>query len=395
MSTFKINGIPVYNAIIRDEEDGMLKVSLVDSPAVMSDFQVLRAQERPALFSVEDEERRLLFGVVMRADFPIYRVSPSGAEYYLVFKAGTIREMAEKYLLENRANDVNRMHMRDSDVEGVDMIQFFLKDTARGVSPAGFEDIADGSLFAEYHIVNDDVWAQVKAGAFKGFSLEGQFGLAEDQGADCAKDAAGAAGCKSSALKYISSKIKSMTKLERIKAALAKILVECASMTTDKGVLVWDGEEPLKAGDAVSVQGESGEVKTPAEDGEYVTEDGKTIIVEDGKVSEIRVAEETPAEEEGKVEAAEEETGRPEEEGGKSVEERVAALEKAFDALCECLGVIRLHRTELAKIQARLNVLEKTPAASAAHEEFKKSAAADVADAKVARAVRLASAMRK
>ena len=55
------------------------------------------------------------------------------------------------------------------------MVQFFIKDSTRGVSPAGFDDIADGSLFAEFHILNDDVWEAVKDGTYKGFSLEGVF----------------------------------------------------------------------------------------------------------------------------------------------------------------------------------------------------------------------------
>ena len=32
------------------------------------------------------------------------------------------------------------------------MVQWFLKDGDRGLSPDGFGDIADGSLFAEFHV---------------------------------------------------------------------------------------------------------------------------------------------------------------------------------------------------------------------------------------------------
>ena len=73
------------------------------------------------------------------------------------------------------------MHVDGSEVEGVEMVQFFIKDTARGVSPEGFDGIADGSLFAEFHVTNDEVWARVKDGTFKGFSLEGVFDLEPEQ----------------------------------------------------------------------------------------------------------------------------------------------------------------------------------------------------------------------
>lgn len=409
MSAVKINGIPVFDAVLRDDEDGMLKVSLVDCPAVMSDFQVFKAQERPQLFAVEDEEKRLLLGVVMRADFPIYRVDVTGQEFYMVFKADTIRAMAEKYLLENRAGNVNQMHKEGSDVEGVEMVQFFLKDTAKGVTPAGFDDIADGSLFAEYHVLNDDVWAQVKDGTFKGFSLEGYFGLSEEKDKGYVEDIVDETGGEFRSMKF-TKKRKNMSKIEKIKAALAKWLAEFASITTDKGVLVWDGDEDLKVGDEVFVQGETAEDKTTAEDGEYVTEDGSTIVVAGGKVSEIqepKEGEEEKKPDETEVEAGEEdkpdekkegeEEKKPEEEEekGESIEDRVAALEKVMDTVCEYLGIIRMQKETIAKLQARVKSLEKAPAASAAHEEFKKEAEPDCINAKVANAVRLAKALRR
>jgi hypothetical protein len=98
-------------------------------------------------------------------------------EYYIIYKPEQIRIMAEKYLAESRQNDVNVMH--DSDVDGVQMVQYFIK--GNGVSVEGFDDIADGSLFAEFHILNDEVWEAVKDGSYRGFSLEGVFDLQPEQ----------------------------------------------------------------------------------------------------------------------------------------------------------------------------------------------------------------------
>ena len=42
-----IGGIPVYDAIISDAETGMFKISLVDDPAVMSNFQAFDKQHIP------------------------------------------------------------------------------------------------------------------------------------------------------------------------------------------------------------------------------------------------------------------------------------------------------------------------------------------------------------
>ena len=68
-----IGGIPVYNAIVSDEETGMLKISLVDDPAVMSNFMAFDAKKMPVMYAIQDEEKRLVRGCIMRCDFPIYR----------------------------------------------------------------------------------------------------------------------------------------------------------------------------------------------------------------------------------------------------------------------------------------------------------------------------------
>ena len=167
-----IDGIPVYNALITDAETGMFKISHVDEPAVMSDFVAFDRQRRPQMYAVQDEDKRLVRGVVMRADFPIYRNDPAVGEYYIVYKADTIRKMAEKYLADGRQNIVNLMHAGE-DVAGVQMVQYFIKDTAAGVAPAGFEDIADGSLFAEFHITSDEIWSAVKTGPTRVSVLKG------------------------------------------------------------------------------------------------------------------------------------------------------------------------------------------------------------------------------
>ena len=92
-----------------------------------------------------------------------------------------------------------------------------------------------------------------------------------------------------------------MSKLEKIKAELAKLLIKYSVVKTDKAVLEYDGEE-LVAGMDVYITDENGE-KVAAEDGEYVTEDNKTITVKDGKVESIvDKAAEVDAEEDEKKE---------------------------------------------------------------------------------------------
>ena len=281
-----IGGIPVYDALISDAETGMFKISLVDDPAVMSMFQAFDSAKKPMLYAIQDEEKRLVRGCIMRADFPIYRCDPDMGEYYVIYKAETIREMAEKYLLEGRQNDVNLMHQEGSDVDGVQMVQYFIKGS--GVQVDGFDDCADGSLFGEFHVVNDEVWEEIKAGTYKGFSLEGVFDLVPERNKDEVEEIV---GLLNGAFKKLTNKTHNvMSKLKRLYQILGKALQEFGNVTTNKGILAWDGDDDLKAGDSVFLVDADGN-RTPATDGDYKTEDNKVIVVVEGKVSEIKDAE--------------------------------------------------------------------------------------------------------
>lgn len=407
-----IDGIPVYNAIISDSSQGMDKISLIDAPAVKSDFLKFKEQPKQVLFAVADEDKRLVYGVIMRADFPIYRKDDQMGEFYIIYKAETIRQMAEKYLADGKCNNVNLMHQEGSDVEGVQMVQYFIKDSAMGVSPAGFDNISDGSLFGEFHITNDEVWAAVKDGTYKGFSLEGYFDLIPETDVE---DVQGIVDTLAGAFSKLFKHTFNMTKLEKIKAALAKVLVECANCTTDKGILYWDGEDDL----AVDMPVFTDEAKSaPAEDGEYIKEGGTTIVIKDGKVSEIKPkVDEQPVAGEGEDDPGDGSDGN---EGGENdpapgdgdeggdadpdpadggegndggdagntesdLEKRVASLEAIVAKIAEWLGIIVVHDKEsavtetfaaqMAAIKAEIAALKKTPAAPSAHEAFKKMSA--------------------
>lgn len=280
-----IDGIPVYRVLVDDDKDGMVRVSLVDDPAVMSDFVSFDRQRRAQLFAVQDEEKRLVRGVVARADFPVFRKDERLGEHYVIFPASSIREMAEKYLTEGRADRVDLMH-DGREVDGVHLVQWFIKGD--GVTVEGFDDIADGSLFAEYHITDDDVWAAVKDGTFKGFSMEVFYTLIPENNVAYVEEAVeDADGIFERIIAALSSKDMTIKNRNNLLRKLGRYLSSFASVTTDKGVLAWDGDEDLKAGDRVYIEDADGN-RAEAADGDYTTEDGKIIVVENGAVSEIR-----------------------------------------------------------------------------------------------------------
>ena len=301
-----ISGIPVYEALVSGDNTGIVRISLVDDPAVITTWQKFSNAARPSAqrFAVADEEKRLIRGVIMRADFPIYRRDVDAetgkvTEYYLIFHADTIRTMAEKFLADGRQNKVDTMH-DGKEVEDVQLVQWFIKDTAAGVNPQGFDtDIADGSLFAEFHVVNDEVWEQVKDGTFQGFSLDGFFNFADERDQDSIDglvDALAGQFHITDTMKI--ERLKSLLRAENARQSNNARPEKFGAVTTDRGPLEWDGDADLAVGDRVYVVDEEGN-RSDAPSGEYTT-DTQVIVVEDGAVTEIREreAEEAPAEEE-------------------------------------------------------------------------------------------------
>lgn len=203
--------LPIYYAEIEFDDEGIQFVSLVDFPAVESNFITLAKQEkREALrfATIEDGEQHLLVGVVMRADFPIYRYDERG-EYYIVYRKDTVRQMAEKMLYDGRTSAVNIMHTPVT-VNGVNLQELFIKDSSKGIVPKGFEDIEEGSLFAVYKVHNREVWEAVKRGDYAGFSLEGLFELREAEPASAEPASAESALFKE--LEDMEATINSLTK---------------------------------------------------------------------------------------------------------------------------------------------------------------------------------------
>ena len=281
MSQTTIKGRPVFVAGMETDACGMLKVSLVDYPAVEKNFLAFDKQGKVELYAVQDEDKQIVRGVLMRANYPIFRKDKELGEYFIIYKPETIREMAEQYLKDGRSSNVNLMHEDGSDVEGVDMVQMFIKDSAAGVNPSGFEEIEDGSLFAEFHVNNPDVWADIKAGTYKGFSIE-TLNTIEEENAVISTEKI------QDVLDWLNSfSSNNMNVKNQIKAKLAAMLGKFGNVVTDKATLSWDGDGELEAGMEVYILDEDGNRQKP-EDGDYTTEDGKVIAVADGIVTEIR-----------------------------------------------------------------------------------------------------------
>ena len=357
-------GLPLYRAEIDadDTTTGMFVISLVDSPATMSDFMAFNEDKRLMTYNVESDEKRQVFGLVMAADMPIYRRDDNGFEYYITYSKETIALMAEKYLKMSLQNNVDTQHSFELE-DGIFMNQLFVKDTEKGVSPKGYEDYKDGSLFAQFHIANDSVWEEVKKGTYKGFSLAGVFNVepkeeTKENDKNNNKE---------------EKKYNSFMKIKSIKEALKAMIrqMEFSTATTDKGVIGWDVDGEIEVGTEVYLVDENGD-RQPIEDGDYVLEDGRTVVVKDSKVEEIKekaeeaVEEPTqgPTTEETNVEENEEPTDTEVENPDGTEEKDNTAIEELRKEVNELYDLVDT-------LTKRIEELENKPAAQPVQEDFK------------------------
>ena len=79
-----------------DQEDiGVDAISIVESPAIESDFVALKNQE--IKLAEVDKEKKILMGALLIPNKPIYRNGGEG-EYYIYFSKDTIVKASQMFL---------------------------------------------------------------------------------------------------------------------------------------------------------------------------------------------------------------------------------------------------------------------------------------------------------
>lgn len=168
-----------YIKINDDDITGIDAISLVEMPAVQKNFLCFSKEQQPVKMQFDDS-KRIITGVVALADTPIYRYSEKEGEYYVVFTRDAILKMVEKFARNDLFKSVNIQHDNNQFVNGIYMIESYITDKKRGISPIEFQDIPDGSWVASYKVDNEQLWNEIiTSDRLNGFSLQGMFDLEE------------------------------------------------------------------------------------------------------------------------------------------------------------------------------------------------------------------------
>jgi hypothetical protein len=138
--------------------------------------QELEKQSEYAFATEEDGDKHILVGPAMIPDMEILRREEDGSPYYVKFSKDTIAEIQQKFMMEMRNHDTNLDH-QDNSASSYVFESWIVEgdpktDKANSVYKLG---VPEGSWCVKMKVTDPKVWADVKAGKYKGFSIEGNF----------------------------------------------------------------------------------------------------------------------------------------------------------------------------------------------------------------------------
>ena len=166
-----------YELILKDDEDEVFALSLVNSPAIQSNFVYFSEDgiKEVIKFATADEEQRTIVGPILIPDMKILRMKEDGkTPYYVTFSRDTVRKIAQKYIRDNNANNITIEH--EKNVMGVSLVESWVSESSKyDKSKAYGLTIKPGSWMGVFKVDNKEVWNKVKSGEYKGISLEGLF----------------------------------------------------------------------------------------------------------------------------------------------------------------------------------------------------------------------------
>ena len=149
-------------------------ISMVESPAIESDFVALSKEEEKRVF-LESNERHMVYGAALIPDKDIYR-NNGEQEFYISFTKESIEKMSQDFMKNYRQNEVTLDHeemANDITITESWLVEDPYKDKANALGI----NVPKGTWMIGMKVNQIDVWDRVKSGELKGFSVESMISL--------------------------------------------------------------------------------------------------------------------------------------------------------------------------------------------------------------------------
>ena len=164
----------IVELILNEEDDnaGIDAVSLVEKPAIESDWVALKKHE--VQLKTINEDKRLLMGAALIPNKQIYRRNEkTNEEYYIFFSKDTVRKASQLFLKESNQNNATIEHTKK--ISGMSVVESWIKEGEQDKSNLYGFDAEPGTWFITMKVDNEEIWNKVKSKEIKGFSIEGYF----------------------------------------------------------------------------------------------------------------------------------------------------------------------------------------------------------------------------
>lgn len=152
-------------------------ISLVEAPAIESEFIALEKQEEKQQVFLESNEKHLVVGAALIPDKDIYR-NDGEHEFYINFTKESIERMSQDFMKEYRQHEVTTDH-EDVANEVCVVESWLVADSYKDKSNALGISVPEGTWMVAMKVNNIDTWERIKAGELKGFSVESLISLEE------------------------------------------------------------------------------------------------------------------------------------------------------------------------------------------------------------------------
>lgn len=143
----------------------------------MSDDGTEVVDKDTMIFSVANEDKKIIIGAAMVPNKMIHRYDMFGNKYYVYFSKESIRKMANRFLKQKRTDETSIEH--NGIKLGSDKVyiteSWISEDPIKDKSNLyGFE-LPEGTWFVQMKVEDPKVWELVKKNTLSGFSVEGLF----------------------------------------------------------------------------------------------------------------------------------------------------------------------------------------------------------------------------
>ena len=244
----------------------------------MEGLFIALSKDEPIQLKEVDTEKRILMGLVLEPNKPIYR-NQGGEEFQIVFDEQTIEELSHSFFKLGYQGNSTIEHDPKQQIQGVTFVESWIVENPEIDKSTNFGfSYPKGSWIATMKVDSDEVWNDyVKTGKVQGFSIDAMLSLEEVNLKSIINMAKEEKDSLIQLLKDLPNQIKTALGLDK--------KIQLGSIKTDDGKIeiMFDGEM-MTVGGRVWVMAEDGQ-EVPVPVGEYLLENGNTLVVkEDGLV---------------------------------------------------------------------------------------------------------------